>query len=474
MLKAKPDLAGPATVTTPVSPTDKTAKAQLQKQALTDAIASGKRETVTAALNAPGADHKAMMEDPANRKALDDMVAAIGSKANSPEKRLFVQAAMKARFGLKELIGEPEPKPTGATGTAAASPLEPGRQGMSTKALPRLYSLFAMLPPSHTTENAHITSLERRKELDTSWHAPGTNKIVLKAGKTDKKGGTFDNTTLHEIAHGVDAKFGFMTTSGSNNSYGGWRDETYDKVREVATDQLGFFTDFPTVDKAILTKYIDRAFAGSDPASLQKQFEGVNENTVTEDALKTHRAVELAAKEAPAAAGDSDLQRDLAYKASALVKDPEPMRSIVLSIIDQVAFNKGKDGVIKQILGTLKADTELPKAATWQQMAVHPAVDFAGSIRLKGGSSGLWDAGDGAVARYIVNGRVYQESYKGQWVSYRGSARAARVSEYQFRSPAEWFAEAYSAYFRGKLAASHPLTAWLDQQKKQATGPART
>lgn len=47
-------------------------------------------------------------------------------------------------------------------------------------------------------------------------------------------------------------------------------------------------------------------------------------------------------------------------------------------------------------------------------------------------------------AKIEVDGRVYVESYAGKWHSYKLSERAAtRVNDYQWRSPAEWFAEIY-------------------------------
>jgi hypothetical protein len=49
---------------------------------------------------------------------------------------------------------------------------------------------------------------------------------------------------------------------------------------------------------------------------------------------------------------------------------------------------------------------------------------------------------------------VYQNSYRLEWVRYQHQARARMVSSYQFRSPGEWFAEAYDHYYapdsRGK------------------------
>ena len=42
---------------------------------------------------------------------------------------------------------------------------------------------------------------------------------------------------------------------------------------------------------------------------------------------------------------------------------------------------------------------------------------------------------------------VYEESYNNDWNRYRHDARGRKVSQYQFRAPGEWFAEAYAAYY---------------------------
>ena len=47
-----------------------------------------------------------------------------------------------------------------------------------------------------------------------------------------------------------------------------------------------------------------------------------------------------------------------------------------------------------------------------------------------------------------IDGYIYQRSYTSpQWTRYQASARARKVSQYQFRAPGEWFAEAYAAYY---------------------------
>lgn len=50
-----------------------------------------------------------------------------------------------------------------------------------------------------------------------------------------------------------------------------------------------------------------------------------------------------------------------------------------------------------------------------------------------------------------VAGRVFQEAYTGEWWSYTAGARATtKVNDYQWRSPAEWFAEVYAISWLSK------------------------
>ena len=93
---------------------------------------------------------------------------------------------------------------------------------------------------------------------------------------------------------------------------------------------------------------------------------------------------------------------------------------------------------------------------------------------LKDQPSNPWyNAAGGGVS---VGGRIYQEAYKGTWVSYDPTARSRKVSLYQFRSPGEWFAEAYNAYYApptkgAVLATSDPgMKAWFDVNVDEATG----
>lgn len=60
-----------------------------------------------------------------------------------------------------------------------------------------------------------------------------------------------------------------------------------------------------------------------------------------------------------------------------------------------------------------------------------------------------------------IGGRIYQQAYTRNWVSYAASARSKGLTGYQFRAPGEWFAELYAGYRSGKLGKKHPALEWL-------------
>ena len=79
-----------------------------------------------------------------------------------------------------------------------------------------------------------------------------------------------------------------------------------------------------------------------------------------------------------------------------------------------------------------------------------------------------WDNAAMAKGRTTADGLVYHEGYEGNWVGYRYSARAQGITGYQFRAPAEWFAELYAAYHMQKLNPSHPASKWLAKLKAES------
>ena len=80
---------------------------------------------------------------------------------------------------------------------------------------------------------------------------------------------------------------------------------------------------------------------------------------------------------------------------------------------------------------------------------------------------------NGAVLIFLMspNTPVPRPTYAdwGSWVSYKLAARSQGITGYQFRSPMEWFAELYAAYFSKKLNPKHPAAAWLGKLKAEKT-----
>ena len=62
-----------------------------------------------------------------------------------------------------------------------------------------------------------------------------------------------------------------------------------------------------------------------------------------------------------------------------------------------------------------------------------------------------------------IDGQIYHEAYDMNWVGYLASARKKGMTGYQFRAPAEWFAELYASFHSGKIKSTHPAAKWLSK-----------
>lgn len=113
-------------------------------------------------------------------------------------------------------------------------------------------------------------------------------------------------------------------------------------------------------------------------------------------------------------------------------REPNRVRTSLVQEI-QWAIDSGDQG---------RPRTELPKSADFKPEFLN---DDAITVVEKSLSyQNPWATGNFTE---LSNGRVFHESYPGVWVSYVADARVEKVSNYQFRSPLEWFAEAYAAYY---------------------------
>lgn len=104
--------------------------------------------------------------------------------------------------------------------------------------------------------------------------------------------------------------------------------------------------------------------------------------------------------------------------------------------------------------------SKLKKEKDWEKL--RDKVDaWCNAIRDPDSSNIWWD---GTKSKdNAIGGRVYQEAYKNDWVSYDYAARRQGIHGYQFRAAGEWFAELYAAYYCDKLKDAHPAVTWLKE-----------
>jgi hypothetical protein len=144
----------------------------------------------------------------------------------------------------------------------------------------------------------------------------------------------------------------------------------------------------------------------------------------------------------------------------------------VIDVLQEVIDNREPDKINVKLM-LLGFWSRIP-VATQLAIKSDPAVEALRVCFTKINDPWYNAAGGGVT----VGGRIYQEAYESRWVSYDPAARARKVSLYQFRSPGEWFAEAYNAYYapptKGSvLAGKDPgMKAWFDVNVDQATGGA--
>jgi hypothetical protein len=130
------------------------------------------------------------------------------------------------------------------------------------------------------------------------------------------------------------------------------------------------------------------------------------------------------------------------------------LKTFVIAILNEEPPAKPRQST--DPLGSLLRD--------WDAIGRDPMVE---ACRLITESKSPWYKGKTQASQVQVDGRVYQEAYENDWVSYVFSERAATgISEYQWRAPAEWFAEIYALYYlHPDKVPDIPVKKWLDQQK---------
>jgi hypothetical protein len=272
---------------------------------------------------------------------------------------------------------------------------------LTTKYLPRLYATLGKVPASHTLGNPMLKEIDRTrtKVVSEGDYTPGAGRINLVTPRTGL----------------IDSMESFLAGA-IPNVLGSRKVSIFDALtlHEVAH----------SVDDA-------------------KKFMDGKTGNVSFGGWQTHKIEEVAAFVAQGKGMVADF--------SALGRPF--LNAYLIAVLKKVKDPSKDPTVVQAVPAGAKPD--------WKALARHAAVECCERIRMKGKSSGLWDGGDGAAQKAAIGGSVYQESYANQWVSYALSARGAKVTDYQFRSEAEWYAECYAAYFLGKLKKEHPLHALL-------------
>ncbi len=168
----------------------------------------------------------------------------------------------------------------------------------------------------------------------------------------------------------------------------------------------------------------------------------------------------------------------------------ETLDSVLKALADDSGFvGRHSDGTKKATTDDLHA---LVRTVVLEKKASKPAKssDDLGSLRDKWDdimadpiiatcrvgmnvADEVWWGGKGKADKLKVGQRCYHEGYAGDWVSYHHGARAPTgVNFYQWRAPAEWFAEIYAMYYMGTLAKSHPMTPWFENEANSEAGAA--
>lgn len=421
-----------------------------------------------------------LVKTPEGIKLLDELVADIGKTAKGKTDNAFMAKALNARYGCK------------FSGDLAAS------------AGPRLYKVFGIVPDSHTLLNPKIKEVKRNANYEGfSWYSEGSNKeegvgedhMVINGARTgglkgwvvdtlvgttnpvtkgatkyrnvkgDKKINAFDAVTLHEIAHGVDANLKFMDKKGSSTEYGGWLEHDVEEVADIVGAETGFYDTFKDQPRPLLRGYLLQALSkGFDAGKVKDQAKATA--GVTADMLLNDPGVKAADE------GRKNMDKDGHTKSRAKAHKKTALKALALKgnaktlaeiAIDQILADREAAKVVGELMSLAPSP-----GVDWTAMSKHEAVRICQGIKMSGKEGGLWEKGEGA-AKYALGGRVYQEAYSGDWNSYELSARGRRVTNYQFRAPGEWFADAYSAFYLGKLPDDHPLTDWLNTQRRPGT-----
>lgn len=410
---------------------------------------------------------KVLMQRAQGPAAIDAMMKALGASAKSAEDKEFAKAAILARFDMTSLAGD-----------------------LTTKALPKLYEVLASVPAAHTTGNPQLQHIKRDRNSNQP-STYGETVLTLNIGKTgsstqeldqddDVKASarlrktevnTFSHTTLHELGHSVDDKDGFMGTHGKLASYGGWEVHTIDELADVAGTAKKFYAlGDQGLPIAFLRELLKCTLAGQSwkapppdvlkSLSIADRLGGLappNQAALLSDKwvqqAQTDRDMLRKADGGWDAAVANNLRNDLRRAVDGYAPNAKYIcETIELIFTRQMSAREAADAVLDQVVD------KAPDGFDLDTLATHDAVAWCEWARSHPGDK--YKYYKGGPPNFVVNGRYYFRD-ENNWRSYLVDARKNGVSQYQFKAPAEWFAELYAAFHLKKLPDTHPDATWL-------------
>jgi hypothetical protein len=338
-----------------------------------------------------------------------------------------------------------------------------------------------LVPEKHLRNNPTLTKIERTKGNATSDYGnstisinagPGTSGKQFRDEPDDSAGNKldlphFDATTLHEIGHSVDISSNFMGMRRGDVDFGGWEESNRDEAVAIVYAKLKSKWN-SLIDDKKLHLIADAAFQGTKAVFALATMD-VDKDvlaTMTEKELRddlgiaeTDRLVKefLASLTASPTATDksrfaqTNAQNTLLAMSAGSKGDIMKQKLVGDTIMLMRMELRRSSDVIAQMRARLKVLNEgMPNKEEIAQIATDPAITWAETV-----TTNLWDQPSADVEGTAVGDTIYQQD-RNLWWKYDKRARAKKVSDYQFRSPLEWFSEVYAVYMLGKLDPGHP------------------
>ena len=241
----------------------------------------------------------------------------------------------------------------------------------------------------------------------------------------------YDWTIRHELGHAVDKRIKFTEKRARLTEFGGWK--KYKTNEADARRNLA---------KTFLTQ-------GGIPSTVYNQDISYTfqKSEIDKEATEKHRKQKM---DEYYAEGTKLSDRDYEKSQNHIIKHNVSYTSHnnLLDIFSDHLKNKSQtveeyhEKVIEKLNSAMKDWNETQKQPWFQQN--DPGIRRAARA-LRIAQTAPYFLSDGGPE--LFDGRVYQIDHYGSWVSYLKTARNHLVSNYQFSSPSEWFAEAYAAYY---------------------------